>query len=84
MIIAHAMRLTGLELNNDELDLMNALTSFEDADQVAEWAKDGIKQTLQSVLVTGKSNHDLAPKAKVTRAEIAIMIQKLLVKSKFM
>ena len=79
-ILARAMRVTGMTVKvseaNDEL-----LAPFTDADSISAWAIDGVKSSLQAGLITGRGGSVLAPKAYVTRAEVAVMIQKLLIEA---
>ncbi|MFF2912676.1 X2-like carbohydrate binding domain-containing protein, partial [Paenibacillus sp. NPDC057934] len=80
-IIAKAMKITGLK---DKLGAQAAATgagSFTDAEQASEWAKSAIADSLQAGIVSGRSSIELAPKASITRAEVAAMIERLLQKS---
>lgn len=77
-IVAKAMRLTGLK---GETAAGDTLGSYADAGDVSEWAKNGVNDNLQAGIVSGRSDTLLAPKASVTRAEVAAMVQKLLQKS---
>ncbi|WP_268966419.1 S-layer homology domain-containing protein [Paenibacillus cymbidii] len=80
-IIAKAMKLTGLR---DKLAAQSAdatLHAFGDALAVAAWAKNGVADTVQAGIVSGRSADTLAPKAYMTRAEVAATIQRLLKQS---
>ncbi|OBZ09021.1 hypothetical protein A8L34_23020 [Bacillus sp. FJAT-27264] len=80
-IIAKAMKITGLK---DKLGAHAAATgagSFTDAGQASEWAKSAIADSLQAGIVSGRSSTELAPKASITRAEVAAIIERLLQKS---
>ena len=80
-IIAKAMTITKLrgKLASGASDsLMN---SYRDAKEVANWARIGLMDTLQAGIVTGRNGSELAPKALITRAEVAVMVQRLLKKS---
>lgn len=57
------------------------LQSYRDVSQVAVWASQGVTDALQAGIVTGRDATLLAPKAHTTRAEIAMMIQRLLKQS---
>ncbi|WP_378046558.1 S-layer homology domain-containing protein [Cohnella cellulosilytica] len=79
-MLSQAIALTGLQtgasgLNVEELQL------FKDAGQVADWAVRGAADSVSAGLVSGRANGRLAPKASVTRAEVATMMQRLLQKS---
>ncbi|WP_052380734.1 S-layer homology domain-containing protein [Paenibacillus camerounensis] len=57
------------------------LSSFSDAGQVSGWAAAGVSEALTSGIVSGRTESTLAPKANVTRAEVAALIHRFLVKS---
>ncbi len=58
-----------------------ALSSFKDAGQVSAWAAAGVSEALKSGMVSGRNESTLAPKANVTRAEVAALIHRFLEKS---
>jgi len=81
LILSKAMALTGLV---DTLSVQSAdatLRPYEDAAKVAKWAQTGVVDSVQAGIVTGRSADTLAPKANMTRAEVAAIIQRLLQKS---
>ncbi|WP_141505659.1 S-layer homology domain-containing protein, partial [Paenibacillus luteus] len=81
-IISKAMKLTGLEVNVGGLQTSGELLSrFTDASSVSEWAESSIIDSLQAEIITGRSSTQLAPKAYISRAEVATLVQKLLKKS---
>ncbi|MOA67620.1 hypothetical protein D3C78_1948770 [compost metagenome] len=45
---------------------------------MSAWAKQGVNAALQAGIIRGKSSDRLAPKDYLTRAEAAVMIQRLL------
>jgi len=77
VIIAKAMTLTGLKTNAAE----DAWRSFTDASDASAWAADGIASSVQAGIINGRSRLQLAPKAFITRAEVAAIVQRLLQKS---
>ncbi|MGN7493736.1 S-layer homology domain-containing protein [Paenibacillus sp. SAF-054] len=82
-IIANAMNLTGLKdqlLSSQVEDEL--LKSFVDENNISVWARDGISAAIQAGIVSGRGGKELAPKAFITRAEAAVMVQKLLRESK--
>lgn len=81
VILAKAMTITGLKdsLNSGTLDTM--LKSFQDEATVSSWARSSAADSVKSGLVRGRSQSLLAPKGKITRAEIAMIMQRLLQKS---
>jgi len=82
VILANAMELTGL---NDKLsvptDPMKRLGSFTDAGQVSEWARKAMAAAVEAGLVNGQKNNLIAAQSQITRAEVALIIQRLLEKS---
>lgn len=81
LILSKAMVLTGLA---DTLSAKSAdavLHPFGDAAKVAKWAQNGVSSSVDAGIVTGRSADTLAPKANMTRAEVAAIVQRLLQKS---
>jgi hypothetical protein len=81
VVLAKAMKVTGLK---DKLSVQSAdaaLRPFGDAAAVSKWALSSIADCVQAGIVTGRNGAALAPKANMTRAEVAMIIQKLLQKS---
>ncbi|MDP5275296.1 S-layer homology domain-containing protein [Chengkuizengella sp. 2205SS18-9] len=81
VIIAKAMEITDLKEKLPSKAIEEQLGSYEDANQASEWAKKSLADVLQAGIITGKNELELAPKVNITRAEVAIMIQRLLEKS---
>ncbi|WP_090116770.1 S-layer homology domain-containing protein [Cohnella sp. OV330] len=80
-IIAQAMVLTDLKSKLIAKESATELKPFTDGNTVAEWAKTNVADVIQAGIVTGRSRTTLAPKANISRAEVAVIIQKLLQKS---
>lgn len=57
----------------------SSLAQFADSREVGGWAANDVAKTVESGLVQGKGNK-LEPKTKITRAETATLIQRLLLK----
>ncbi|MBD3921360.1 Ig-like domain-containing protein [Paenibacillus sp. PR3] len=81
VMIAKAMKLTGLKAKLPSQSVDISLESFEDALKASAWALDGIADSVQAGIVTGRNGSELAPKDNITRAEVAAIIQRLLQKS---
>ena len=79
VIIASAMKLTNLQVNQSAMT--NQLEQFTVSSSVSDWARNSILAVLSSEIVLGNENQRLAPKDSIKRAEVAIMVQKLLQKS---
>ena len=77
-MIARAMKITGskVELADGEADKL--LTSFTDANSAAEYAKANIASCVKAGIVSGRSGKLIAPKDNITRAEVAVIVQRLL------
>ncbi|KQO17770.1 hypothetical protein ASF12_03655 [Paenibacillus sp. Leaf72] len=79
-LLARAMLLTKLKEKTSPA-AGQALDAFTDNGAVSSWAKEGIIDSLSYGLVTGRKGNELAPGAFITRAEVAVLVQKLLSKS---
>ncbi|WP_213623472.1 S-layer homology domain-containing protein [Paenibacillus sp. J53TS2] len=80
-VVARAMEVTGLSDQLSARDSNKLLQSFDDAKQVSLWARDSVAAVLQAEIITGKGGSQLASQAFITRAEVALIIQRLLQKS---
>ncbi|MBP1994049.1 DUF4838 domain-containing protein [Paenibacillus eucommiae] len=80
-VIARAMSITNLKAKLESKTPEEKLKPYQDADTVAQWAKISIAECIEAGIVSGRSSSILAPKASMTRAEVAVIIQKLLQKS---
>ncbi|MDF2724240.1 MAG: hypothetical protein K0Q59_3915, partial [Paenibacillus sp.] len=84
VIIAKAMKITQLQAKQAKAPQASwtpSIGDFTDRAAIAEWAASGIEEALKAGLVTGRDGSKLAPKDTVTRAEITVLIQRLLQKS---
>ncbi|MGO4545827.1 InlB B-repeat-containing protein [Paenibacillus sp. 2TAB23] len=77
-IIAKMMKLTGLQAELQENDAEQVLSQFEDSDNISGWAKESIIACLQSGIVSGKTSKLVAPKDLISRAEVAMLAQRIL------
>ncbi|WP_221414169.1 immunoglobulin-like domain-containing protein [Paenibacillus sp. 598K] len=80
-MLSRAMAMTGLKAQLSESWGDTLLHAFEDASDVSDWAGRSVADSVQAGLVTGRSAAELAPKAFITRAEVATIMQRLLQKS---
>jgi len=80
-MIAKAMQLTGLQDKLSTPSSEISLSAYTDADEIGGWARDGIADSLRAGVSTGRSASEMAPKAFITRAEVATLMQRLLQKS---
>ncbi len=81
-MIAKAMNITGLKVDVDSAELEDLLQGFVDSDKAVNWAKESIAKCIKSGIISGRSGNTIAPKANITRAEVAVIVKKLLQKSK--
>ncbi|WP_341281153.1 S-layer homology domain-containing protein [Paenibacillus sp. FSL H8-0537] len=77
-ILSRAMTITGLTTKLSVQSEEVTLRPFEDASTVSGWAYGSVADSLQAGLVSGRNATMLAPKASITRAEVATLIQRLL------
>lgn len=78
-IVARAMAVTGLA--PERLAAAEALASFGDTDRVADWALDAAANSVAAGIMRGRADGTLAPQGTVTRAEAAVMMERLLTRS---
>ncbi|UKS31019.1 S-layer homology domain-containing protein [Paenibacillus sp. HWE-109] len=81
IIIAKAMAITGLKAKLTNHNAADVLRTYTDATESAPWAMSGIADSIQAGIVSGRDEATLAPKAYITRAEVAKLVQLLLRKS---
>ncbi|WP_025700050.1 S-layer homology domain-containing protein, partial [Paenibacillus forsythiae] len=80
-IIAKAMTITDLKAKLPSKETGEILSPFADGNKASGWAKNSIADCLQAGIISGRTGSQLSPKDSITRAEVAIMIQRLLQKS---
>lgn len=80
-MIARAMALTGLESSLPDSEINSLLSRFTDSVLASDYAKTGIAACLKNSIVTGKTGTTVAPKDYITRAEVAVIIERMLTKS---
>ena len=77
-IIGRAMALAGLDGAPTESERDTVLAPFADAEDVSGYAREAVAASLKAGIVAGKGEAMLAPKDRISRAEAAMMIHKLL------
>ena len=80
-ILARAMKLTGLSASLTDSDVSALLAGYTDGTTVSNYAKMSAAACIKTGVVLGSSTTTLSPRANVTRAEVAVMVQRLLQKS---
>ncbi|KAA8786509.1 hypothetical protein EC604_22010 [Paenibacillus amylolyticus] len=79
-IVAKAMSLTGLAERTPVSDATATLADFADYSQISGWAKDNLALTVRAKLINGR-NANIDSKANMTRAEVAVLVERLLKQS---
>ncbi|MEN6317089.1 MAG: S-layer homology domain-containing protein [Clostridiaceae bacterium] len=81
IIIARAMKITGLkpELKDSEVSLL--LANYADGADTSTYAKTSVAECLKTSVITGRTGSAIAPGDYITRAETAVIVQRLLQKS---
>lgn len=80
-IVARAMNITKLRPVMTDSQVASSLLEYEDRNLVSGWAKNEIAANLEAGIITGRTSATICPKENVTRAEVAVIMQKLLQKS---
>jgi len=78
VMIARAMRITGLAEKLAAVEAEEVLGGFVDMIIASDWAIDSIADSVQAGIISGRDTAHLAPNEYITRAEIAVIIQRLL------
>ncbi|WP_017690580.1 S-layer homology domain-containing protein [Paenibacillus sp. PAMC 26794] len=80
-IMARAMAITGLKAKLPVPSGSAGLQMYTDAADSSVWAYSGMAESVQAEIFSGRSDGKLAPKAYITRAEVAAIVSRLLQKS---
>ncbi|QTH43677.1 leucine-rich repeat protein [Cohnella sp. LGH] len=62
----------------------NALSKFNDAAQISSWARDAVAEAVAAGIIQGVDGDRLAPAATATRAQAAVMLERLLREIEFL
>ncbi|MCZ8513243.1 Ig-like domain-containing protein [Paenibacillus filicis] len=80
VMISRAMKLAGKPVDLASASPMSILSGFKDSSEVGDWAMKEAAEAVQSGLVQG-SDAGLQPKVNMTRAETAVILYRLLIRS---
>jgi hypothetical protein len=80
-MIANTMKIIGMKVELSDSEKEMVLSTFKDTDEISRWAKETVAICVKAGIITGKDNKMLAPKDFVTRAEVSVMVSRLLQKS---
>lgn len=80
-MLGNAMKITGLDTSfgSDEIDKI--LSAYTDSGEVVSWGRQNMAACIKAGIISGRGGMRLSPKANITRAEAAIIVRNLLVKS---
>jgi len=79
--IMRVMKIMGLDAGLTDSEVGKLLSTFSDGTSASTYAKYSIAACLKTGISSGTSDTTISPKADITRAEVAVMIQRLLQKS---
>jgi malate synthase len=75
------MKVTGLQADLTEQSISKLIGSYTDSAAIAAYAKESVAACLETGITAGRGNNIIAPKSFITRAEVAVMAERLLKKS---
>ena len=74
VMLARYAKLIGMDTKADS----KALDQFADGENTGSWAADGVAWCVENGILKGKGQNDLDPTANVTRAEVAVMLDRFI------
>lgn len=80
-MITRAMTITKLSVRLSDSEINQLLSTFSDGESASSYAKESIAACLKTGITSGTSNTTILPKADISRAEVVVMVQRLLQKS---
>lgn len=80
-MLARAMRLTGIDISLTDSETSRLLGAFTDSSDASAFAKESIAACLKAGITSGTGSSMISRETNITRAEVAVMIQRLLQKS---
>jgi hypothetical protein len=80
-IVLRALKLAGLETAINETDIEATLSRFSRGNEVSSWAKPAVAMAVKYEIING-SDAGLMPNSDITRAETAVIVQRMLKKAK--
>ena len=80
-MIARAMKVTSLKSDLDNKKIDQLVGAYSDSKTVSAYAKESVATCLETGITSGRGNNTIAPKSFITRAEVAVMAERLLKKS---
>jgi len=80
-MIARAMKLTKLAPKLTDTQIASLLGTYTDASGVSTYARESIAACIDTGVVLGRPDNTVAPKAPITRAEVAVIVERMIKKS---
>ncbi|MDD3169078.1 MAG: S-layer homology domain-containing protein, partial [Eubacteriales bacterium] len=80
-MIARAMDITGLNTQFTSTERDQLLAGFGDETKTVDYARNSIAACIKTGVVSGRNGNLIAPKENITRAEVAVIVERLLQKS---
>ncbi|MDD3394258.1 MAG: S-layer homology domain-containing protein, partial [Anaerotignum sp.] len=80
-MIARAMKTTDLQVSLSDSETNKLLGVYSDGSLASSYARESIAACLKAGVVFGREDNTIAPKDYITRAEVAVMVERLLQKS---
>ena len=74
VMLARYAKLIGMDTKADS----KALDQFADGENTGSWAADGVAWCVENGILKGKGQNNLDPTANVTRAEVAVMLDRFI------
>ncbi len=81
-MIANAMKTTGLKVSMTDSEITKLLGTYSDGAFTSDYAEGNIAVCVKAGIISGTGTNTISPKSYVTRAEVAVMVERLLQKSK--
>lgn len=76
-----AMKLTKLEVELTNVEVEKLIAGFTDGSQTSDWSRNSVAACVKAGIISGRTGNMAAPEDNITRAEVAVMIRRLLQKS---
>lgn len=77
-MIARSLHLIQSQKALSEVEISQILASYSDTDQISGYARESVAQLIKAGILQGTGGQQLNPKAAMTRAETAVMVERLL------
>ena len=80
-MIARAMGITKLESSLQPGEISTVLASYTDSGMISNYSENSIAQCIKAGVVSGRTKSTIEPNKNITRAEVAVIVERLLKKS---